>query len=290
MGDKDIEIDALRNCLADAKETSSENMDEIMAQLRTKEEESMKLKHQFELELEAKRQQIFALEHTLHAQEQIVDTMRSEMDQIQSGMEHATKARRNEVEEMQQEVMHVEGKAMKQEREIVALKMQLEERKLEHKADVVKLKDALAKAMEQDSPLKQTISDLQNNDRMLEVRERLEQLKARNTDLQEENLNLGGRLERAAIQINAFEIEKHQAEEIEEENTKLRQRLKEYEQLLSRSTKAARAVPLQQSSKTTILEKESNIRTKDKKKKKFSLFKRRSIDESIPETEEDYKI
>merc|ERR1712238_385590 len=173
--------------------------------------------------------------------------------------EHATKSRRGEVEEMQQEVMHGEAKAMKQEREIVALKMQLEEKKLEHKADVVKLKDALAKAMEQDSPLKKTISDLQNNDRMLEVRERLEQLKARNTDLQEENVNQ-------------------------------RQQLKEYEQLLSRSTKAARAVPLQQSSKTTIPEKESNIKTKDKKKKKFSLFKRRSIDESIPETEEDYKI
>merc|ERR1719343_1758071 len=147
---------------------------------------------------------------------------------------------------MQQEVMQVEGKAMKQEREIVALKMQLEERKLEHKADVVKLKDALAKAIEQDSPLKQTISELQNNDRMLEVRERLEQLKARNTDLQEENLSLGGRLERAAIQINAFEIEKQQAEEIEQENNELRNQLKEYEQLLSKTTKSTRSATIPQ--------------------------------------------
>jgi len=288
--DKDIEIDSLRNSLTESRGESSVKMEVMITQLSSMEDENNGLREQFELEIQAKDQQIFALEHTLHAQEQIVDTMRSEMDQLQSGMEHATKSRRGEVEEMQQEVMQIEAKAMKQEREIVALKMQLEERKLEHKADVVKLKDALAKAMEQDSPLKKTISDLQNNDRMLEVRERLEQLKARNTDLQEENLNLGGRLERAAIQISAFEVEKQQVEEIEEENVKQRQQLKEYEQLLSRSTKAARAVPLQQSSKTTILEKESNIRTKDKKKKKFSLFKRRSIDESIPETEEDYKI
>merc|ERR1712224_901161 len=203
---------------------------------------------------------------------------RSEMDQLQSGMEHATKSRREELEEMQQEVIQVEAKAMKQEREIVALKMQLEERKLEHKADVVKLKDALAKAMEQDSPLKKTISDLQHNDRVLEVRERLEQLKARNTALQEENLNLGGRLERAVIQISASEVEKQQAEEIEEENAKLRQQLKEYEQLLSRSAKSARAAPLNQPS-----EKERKTNAKEKKKKKFGLFKRKAVNESTSE-------
>jgi len=126
---------------------------------------------------------------------------------------------------------------------------------------------------------------------MLEVRERLEQLKARNTDLQEENLNLGGRLERAAIQISAFKVEKQQAEEIEDENVKLRHQLKEYEQLLSNSTKAARSAPSQQSSKTVVSDKENRVRLKDKKKKKFGLFKRKSTDESIPETkEEDFKV
>jgi len=129
---------------------------------------------------------------------------------------------------------------------------------------------------------------------MLEVRERLEQLKAINTDLQEENLTLGGRLERAAIQIQTFDVEKQQAEEIEEENAKLRQQLKEYEQLLSRSTKSAstkssRSGSSQQSptSETVIPEKESSTKSKDKKKKKFGLFKRRTIDESISETKEE---
>ena len=284
---KEAEMDTLRNNLIESREKNSEDIKDIVAELKSKEEENGSLREQFELEMQAKNQQIFALEHTLHAQEQIVDTMRSEMDQIQSGMEHATRARRNEVEEMQQEVMQVEGKTMKQEREIVALKMQLEERKLEHKADVVKLKDALSKAIEQDMPLKQTISDLQSNDRMLEVRERLEQLKAKNTDLQEENLNLGGRLERAAIQIKAFAVEKQQAEETEEENTSLRNQLKEYEQLLSRNSKFSRKVPLPRASNTSPSVSDETAKGKDKKKKKFGLFKRRSVDESISEAKEE---
>jgi chromosome segregation ATPase len=251
------------------------------------------LREQLELEIEDKIQQIYALEHTLHAQEQIVNTMRSEMDQLQSSMEHATKSRRDEVDDMEQQVMSVEAKALKQEREIVALKIQLEEQKLEHKADVVKLKDALVKAMEQESPLKKSICDLQNNDRMLEVRERLEQLKARNTDLQEENLNLGGRLERAAIKISAFELEKKQAEEIEEENVKLRQQLNEYEKLLCKTTKAARPAQLrsqssQQLSRPFMPEKETGV-TKSKQNnnnsKKFGIFKRKWIAGPIFDTQ-----
>lgn len=258
--------------------------------LKEMEMENGSLREQFEVEMQAKNQQIYALEHTLHAQEQIVDTMRSEMDQIQSGMEHATRARRNEVEEMQQEVMQVEGRAMKQEREIVALKMQLEERKLEHKADVVKLKDALAKAMEEDSPLKQRISDLQSSDRMLQVRERLEHLKAKNTGLQEENLVLGGRLERAAIQIKAFELEKEQAREIEEENMKLRNQLKEYEQLLSRGSRAFRKAPRARAPDTAASDSEDSLKGKDNKKKKFGLFKRKGVDGSITEGQEEEEM
>ena len=287
---KDEEMDSLRKNLVELRERNSEDVGEVMTKLKSMEEENVSLKNQFELEIQAKNQQIFALEHTLHAQEQIVDSMRSEMDQIQSGMEYATSVRRNEVEEMQQEVIQVEAKAIKQEREIVALKMQLEERKLEHKADVVKLKDALAKAMEHDSPLKQTIFDLKTNDRMLEVRERLEQLKARNTQLQEENLNLGGRLERAAIQIGAFEVEKQQAQEIEEENLKLRNQLKEYEQLLSRSKKLRKNLPVSQASRMNQQEVEVVLKARDKKKKKFGLFKKRNLDDSISEGKEEEEL
>ncbi|KAG7364343.1 hypothetical protein IV203_037545 [Nitzschia inconspicua] len=167
--------------------------------------------------------------------------------------------------------------------------MQLEESKLAHKAEVVKLKEALAVAIEQNSPLNKTLSDLHENDRMLEVRERLEQLKARNMALQEENLKLGGRLERAAIQINAFELEQQHAEEVEDENRKLRHQLREYEQLLTNSTK--RSSPVQTSTKSAALaDNELQRKGKDKKKKKFGLFKRRNIDEVITEEKEEDEI
>lgn len=286
---KDAEIDSLQNSLAESRGRTSEEMEEMIMQMKAMEEHASGMQEHYEMELQAKEQQIYALEHTLHAQEQIVDSMRAEMDQLQSGMEHATKSRRSEVEEMQQEVMQVEARAMRQEREIVALKMQIEENKLEHRAEVLQLKDALA-AANQESPLKKTITDLQNNDKMLEVRERLEQLKARNTALQEENLKLGGRLERAAIQINAFELEKKQAEEIEEENVKLRHQLKEYEQLLSRSAPKQRGAsfPAQE---IISVEGESMMKSnKQKKKGKFGLFKRRNIDEAIVEEKDEEEI
>ncbi|KAL3925616.1 MAG: hypothetical protein SGILL_000290 [Bacillariaceae sp.] len=283
---KDDEVDELRKSLTESRGKSSEDMGDMSMQLKALEEENNGLREHLELELQAKDQQIFALEHTLHAQEQTVDSMRAEMDQLQSSMEHATKSRRGEVEEMQQEVMDVEARAMKQEREIIALKMQLEESKLAHKAEAVKLKEALSAAMENNSPLKKTLSDLHESDRMLEVRERLEQLKARNTALQEENLKLGGRLERAAIQINAFELEKQHSEEVEGENKNLRHQLKEYEQLLTKSAKRGGG----SDSKSALTDKESTPKGKDKKKKKFGLFKRRSIEDVITEEGDEEEI
>jgi chromosome segregation ATPase len=289
--EKDAEIDALQRSLTESRGRTNEEMEEMIMQMKAMEEEASGMQEQYELELQAKDQQIYALEQTLHAQEQIVDSMRAEMDQLQSGMEHATKSRRGEVEEMQQEVMQVEARAMRQEREIVQLKILLDENKLQHKAEVVQLKEALAAATD-DSPLKKTLSDLQNNDRMLEVRERLEQLKARNTALQEENLKLGGRLERAAIQINAFELEKKHAAEIEEENGKIRQQLKQYEQLLSQ-TASKRGIPPSTQENTSG---DGDINTpklkgeKQKKKAKFGLFKRRNIDEAIAEEKDEEEI
>jgi hypothetical protein len=285
VSSKDDEIDELRRNLTEARGRSSDNMGELSQQLKALEEDNNGLREHFELELQAKDQQIFALEHTLHAQEQTVDSMRAEMDQLQSSMEHATQSRRGEVEEMQQEVMDVEAKAMRQEREIIALKMQLEESKLAHKAEAVQLREALSVALENNSPLKKTLSDLHESDRMLEVRERLEQLKARNTALQEENLKLGGRLERAAIQINAFELEKQHAEEVEDENKNLRHQLREYEQLLTKSAKRSGGL---EGPKSALPEKES--KGKDKKKKKFGLFKRRNIDEVITEEGDEEEI
>jgi predicted nuclease with TOPRIM domain len=153
--------------------------------------------------------------------------------------------------------------------------------------------------MEKESPLAKTVAELQNDDRMLEVRERLEQLKARNTTLQEENLKLGGRLERAVIEIQSFEVEKEHAEEMESENTTLRRQMKELETILSRLQRPKMKTPTPTASPSrTAVDKENPAKSKDKSTKKTppwqgskgglkSLFKRRGLSEEIIKEEEE---
>jgi chromosome segregation ATPase len=300
--EKDITIDELRGELTATRGHKSEEADAMARQLKSMQSDNDTLREQFDVELHAKNQQIYALEHTLHAQEQIVQNMRAEMDQLQSGMEHATEKRRGEVEDLQQELMQLEGRALKQEREITAMKMQQEEMKLEHKAEVVRLKEALAN-MEKEGPLAKTMASLQNDDRMLQVRERLEQLKARNTALQEENLKLGGRLERKVIEIKSLEFEKSRAEELEHENNSLRRQVQELGSILesarpksSRSSSAKKQSSSndQSSSKDQPPSSTSSVPHTSAGKEKLGkgkkglkgLFKRREVT-VIPEGEED---
>jgi chromosome segregation ATPase len=295
--EKETSIDDLRGELTAIRGQKADEADSMTRQVKSLQSENDSLREQLELELHAKDQQVYALEHTLHAQEQIVQNMRAEMDQLQSGMEHATEKRRGEIEDLQQELMQLEGRALKQEREITALKMQQEESKLEHKTEVVRLKEALAN-MEIEGPLAKTMASLQNDDRMLQVRERLEQLKARNTALQEENLKLGGRLERKVIEIKSLEFEKNRAEELEHENNSLRRQVKELGSILesarpksSRSSVAKKQPPPsddQPSSSTSVVSDTSATKEKPVKGKKGikGLFKRREVT-VIPEGEED---
>ena len=288
-----LQMDNLRKDLAESRGKSSQDLTEMVTRIKDLENENNAMRGQFEIEMQAKNQQIFALEHTLHAQEQTVDSMREEMDQLQGGMERATEKRRVEVEDLQQEVIQFESRSKNQEREIVALKMQLEEGKLENKAEVVRLKDIIAN-MEKESPLARTVAELQNDDRMLEVRERLEQLKMRNTELQEENLKLGGRLERAIIEIKSFDAEKRHAEEMEHENASLRRQVQGLEQILAGGGRPAAPAPQTPADKENNVSKakEKTAATKQKNKNSFKgLFKRRSHglhpDEIIKEEKEE---
>eukprot|EP00934_Nitzschia_sp_Nitz4_P000179 Nitzschia sp. Nitz4//scaffold481_size5438//445//4998//NITZ4_009224-RA/size5438-processed-gene-0.2-mRNA-1//-1//CDS//3329552871//179//frame0 len=284
--EKDAVIDQLRRDLTESRLKLSDGAQDTQSQLESLQTENAGLREQFEVELQAKNQQIYALEHTLHAQEQIVESMRAEMDQLQSGMEHATSKRRGEVEGLQQELMQLEGRALKQEREITALKMQVEESKLEHKAEVVQLKEVIAK-MEQEGP--QSAADLKRDDRMLEVRERLEQLKARNTSLQEENLKLSGRLERKVIEARAMEFDKERAEDLDKENASLRQQMKELESIIQESRQAGAAAPKVVSPAPSPAVPVSKVKDKSKKVKGIKgLFKRRggSTNDAVVEEEE----
>jgi hypothetical protein len=225
---KDVRMD-----LTALRTQRSKDIAELTQQVAALRQEKKNLAQDHDTELQLKHKHVYALEHTLHAQEKTVDSMRAEMDQLQSSMTEATNSRRAEVEELEQEVMATITKSTKQEREVIELKMLLEESKLEHNAEATKLKEFIAE-MEKESPLAKAMVNLQNDQRMLMVRERLEQLKMRNEELQEQNLKLGGRLERAIIKIQSFDAEKKNAEDVERECVSLRKQVNELERILKR--------------------------------------------------------
>jgi chromosome segregation ATPase len=244
--EKDAVISTLKSDLELARGRTSEDFSHMANKLAELDSENSGLQEQFGVELHAKNQQIYALEQTLHAQEQIVNNMRVEMDQLQRGMVFATDRRRGDFEELQDEVYHMEEQAIKQEREIVNLRMKLEDAKLAHRAEVSQLTD-LVRRKEQEAPIAKTVMELENEDRMLEVRERLESLNKHNTRLEEKNIKLGGRLERASIEIQSFASERQQVTEIEQDNRQLRNQLNDMDQVLksySQRPSAVTSVPL----------------------------------------------
>jgi chromosome segregation ATPase len=252
--EKDAVISTLKSDLELARGRTSEDFSHMSNKLAELDSENSGLQEQFGVELHAKNQQIYALEQTLHAQEQIVNNMRVEMDQLQRGMVFATERRRGDFEELQDEVYHMEEQAMKQEREIVNLRMKLEDAKLAHRAEVSQLTD-LVRRKEQEAPIVKTVMELENEDRMLEVRERLESLKIHNTKLQEANIKLGGRLERASIEIQSFASERQQVTDIEQDNRQLRNQLNDMDQVLksySQRAPSVISVPLSTSASVSL--------------------------------------
>ena len=224
---KDVTIDGLRKDLAETKAKISEVTEDYVGQINSLEMENKDLKDELDAKLQLKNTKIHALEQTLGAQEQLIDNMRSEMDHLQSTMERTSLSRRAEIEEMQQEMIDTSSNAQRQEREITVLKMALEESRLDHKAEVSKLKDVMA-SLER-SPQTREVSDHQTA-RLNEVKERLENLKWRNTSLHEENLKLRNRLEKAEGDVKSSKNDKYRALALEEEVGQLQNRLSELEE------------------------------------------------------------
>uniref|UniRef100_A0A7S1D9Y8 Uncharacterized protein n=1 Tax=Cyclophora tenuis TaxID=216820 RepID=A0A7S1D9Y8_CYCTE len=241
--DKDVTIDGLRKELAELKAKSSEGTAEMRTKMNHLEMENKDLRDELDAKLQLKNTKIHALEQTLGAQEQLIDNMRSEMDHLQSTMERTSLSRRAEIEEMQQEMIDTSAQSQRQDREITALKMALEESRLDHKSEVSKLKGTIS-SLER-SPLERDVNS-QNSDRLSEVKERLENLKWRNTSLHEENLKLRGRLEKAEGDAKASKNDKYRTLALEEEVNQLRSRvleLEEEKEVLSPVAASPRRIP-----------------------------------------------
>jgi hypothetical protein len=136
-------------------------------------------------------------------------------------------------------LLRTDGQQRGAEDEIAALNLKIRTMELEHKAELSTYKDALVMTVtdlgKMDIIRSMTLSNLQNTDHILESRQCQEQLKAQLLVLREENLNLAGRLERAMIQISSLDTARKIAEEVEDENKKLRIQLRQYENLMTKA-------------------------------------------------------
>jgi chromosome segregation ATPase len=196
--DKDVTIDKIRKELIEEKEENAEEREHMSHQIEEFETEIRDLKEEMSAQLDQREQTIHALEHTLHAQEQLVGNMRSEMDHLQGSMVSTASGRRQEIEDMQQELVDLTSRTAAQEREITSLRMQLEEKNLEHQTEVAKLTETISSLeSNEDVASHRTAAELQMDIRVREVKERLEKLRWRNETLQEENVTLRQRLEKA---------------------------------------------------------------------------------------------
>ena len=214
--DKDATIDSLQKALMEIKGQATEDFEAMARDLKKMDLENQTLRKEMEAILEKKDNQIFALEHTLDAQEQLVGNMRSEMDHLQGSMANNVYSRREEFEDMEKEVLDLTTRNAAYEREITSLKMQVEENKLASLAEVAKLKETVER-MSQEAP---EISPAAKpspieNFPIHEVKERLEKLRFRNNSIQEENFKLKSRLEKAEAEIQIARNEQYRTATLE---------------------------------------------------------------------------
>ena len=242
--DKDATIDSLRKSLMDIKGQASDDFEAMTRDLKKMERENKLLREEMEGILEEKNNQIFALEHTLDAQEQLVGNMKAEMDHLQGSMENNVYSRREEIEDMQKEVLDLTARNASYEREITSLKMQLEESKLLHMSETAKLRDQVERLEYQAKPSSRESERAPPVESfpIHEVKERLEKLRLRNNSIQEENFKLKSRLEKAEKELQSARNDKYRTATLEAKVGALTKQLERLEMENKASEKrAARA-------------------------------------------------
>ena len=172
---KDRDMDRLHKQLSEARQNYESREMEHLSQMKKLECENRELRDEFATRIKEKNSKIVALEQTLAAQEQVVGTMSTEMDQLQNGMEKISIQRRAEIEELQQELMDYTTKSTRLEREVMALSMKLEDKKLKHKAEMSKMKEKIA-ALESEPSLERVVRH-DKHDAKHELEEKNEHLK-----------------------------------------------------------------------------------------------------------------
>jgi chromosome segregation ATPase len=147
-----------------------------------------------ERKIQAKDEVISRLEQQVFSQEQLLGSMRIELEQLRGSMSKANISRRDEVDEMQEELLDKAAKLKQKEREISALKMKLDEEKLQHTDEIAKLKTQLASRGADSATIKGS-REIREGQEIVELKETIQQLRRRNTALSEENSKLCSRID-----------------------------------------------------------------------------------------------
>ncbi len=227
---KDLTIDSLRKELSACKERNNEMEAELEAKIRSLEIEKSEIEAELEAKMEHKNAKIQSLEQILVAHERMSGSMKEELDQLQSGMETVSVTRRAEVEELQEELMDAQGKAKKYERQIASLKMQIEESKFAYTKEVHRLQNTIrALEDESESPMMRDVALERERRLENEYRHQLKELTVKVNMLQEDNVTLKHDLERGSNKFRSSSNDKWRNSALQEENIKLKQRLREYE-------------------------------------------------------------
>jgi len=233
--EKDAEIDRLRKDLTFSKEKLIELESERSALLRKLDSSNIEIQEELEERLHEKNARIMALEQTLSAQEQVLGNMQAEMDQLQSGMDKVSLTRRAEIEEMEQELMESAQAVTKYEREIVVLKDKLEDVGLRHSDEVDRLKQRINQ-LESETPFERSVREQRDDHKVQELNEKIDQLKWRLSDLQEDNQRLRDKIEQqssASHKRTSSSTDRYRTAALQEQVHKLSQKNKDLEKELT---------------------------------------------------------
>lgn len=234
MAEKDGTILQLRQDLAAFRNRRAEEISKLTGELKDYHARFTAIHDDYGQQLQGKEQHIYALEHTLHSQEQTLDNMRGEMDQLQKNMQLNVTKRRAEVDELQEELIVLRTEMSRKDKELISQQMLLTETELKHRNEVLNLKESITE-LESEAPFLKTKSNEENDQRIIVVKQRLDHLKSRNSDLNEENRRLGQRLEKSIIKIQKLENQAIEGRDAQTECDILRKQVAELQETLEKT-------------------------------------------------------
>lgn len=198
------------------------------SKIDTLEKSQFFLQEEFERILFRKNGKITLMKEAIESQQETMKQMREEMDQLQRSMETVSRGRKAEMEEIQQEIMDTKAKYVKQGRELTLSKMMLEESKLRNRDEVCNLNDIIS-ALKAETPSQRQVKDEQNDQRIDILHNKIQELKLRNHNLEDDCQDLRMKLCDFEMTQKTSRNDKWRNAALKEKIEKLRTKIQELE-------------------------------------------------------------